>query len=126
VSWLLISLGGAVGTALRYGLTLAVGALVGPGFPWGTFAANLVGSFVLSLVAELGLGREILGTDARLVLGVGVLGGFTTYSTFNLETLRLLQDDAYGRAAGYVVATLGVCLIGGMVGLWVARSFKTP
>lgn len=125
MQWLAIALGGALGTALRYGLNVATVAWLGPALPYGTFAANVVGSFLLGIVMEVAGGREILGTDARLVLGTGVLGGFTTYSSFNLEAIRLAEQGAWARAGGYVGATVVVCVIAGIAGVAAARALKT-
>jgi CrcB protein len=117
----MIALGGAAGTLLRHGLTIGLGKSLGTQFPFGTLLANLVGSLLLAVVAEALAGATIAGTDARLVLGVGVLGGFTTYSSFNLELLRMLEQGAHGRALLYLGATLGGCLLAGILGLAIAR-----
>lgn len=122
MTWLLIGLGGAAGTLLRYGLSLLLAdQTLATGWPLGTLAANVAGSLLLGVVMELAHGAELLGTDLRLVLGVGVMGGFTTYSSFNLETLRLAQEGHAWRAAAYVAATVVVCLLAGLAGLWLAR-----
>jgi len=117
----LIALAGALGTLLRYSLAVGLANLFGAGFPYGTLCANLVGSFMLGVVAELFSGGTIFGTEARLVLGVGLLGGFTTYSSFNLELIRLFEQAAFGRAFGYLFGTLLGCLVAGALGLALAR-----
>lgn len=122
----LIALGGAAGTALRYGISVGMLRWLGPAFPWGTLAANVIGSFLLGVVMEVSGERELFGVQAKLVLGTGVMGGFTTYSSFNLETLRLAEQGAWGRAAIYVGATVAVCLLAGLGGLALARSLKGP
>lgn len=119
---LLIGIAGGIGTLLRYGLTLALGRALGTAFPFGTLAVNVIGSFLLGVVAEAFSGATIAGTEARLVLGVGLMGGFTTYSSFNLETLRLLQQGDWPRGLGYLAATLFGCLAAGACGLAVARA----
>lgn len=119
---LMIGIAGGIGTMLRYGLSLALTGALGAAFPFGTLAVNLLGSFALSLVAELFVSTTFAGADARLLLGVGLMGGFTTYSSFNLEALRLLQQGAYSKAAGYIVATLLGCLVSGVCGLVLARA----
>jgi len=125
VSWVLVSVGGAVGTLFRYGLArLGAHWFGGQWFPFGTFAANALGSMLLGLVYVLGEDHEIFGVDARLVLGTGMMGGFTTYSTFNLETIRLAADGAVGRAALYVALTLLVCLGAGAAGLALGRGLR--
>jgi len=126
VRLLLIALGGALGTSLRYGVgKLSAEQAAGAGwFPSGTFAVNLLGSLLLGLLFVLGEGRSLLGVDLRLVLGTGLMGGFTTYSSFNLETLRLLEAGQTGRALLYVAITLGSCLVGGALGLALGRQLQ--
>ena len=85
---------------------------------------NLAGSFALGVVFVLGEDRTWFGTDVRLLMGTGVLGGFTTYSAFNLETLALVQDASLGRAGVYVGSTLVLCLLGGVVGLTLGRALR--
>jgi CrcB protein len=121
---LLIALGGALGTLLRWGTGLAIARESWPDFPWGTFTVNVVGSFALGLVAEALGERRMLGTEVRLFLGTGVLGGFTTYSSFNLETLRMLERGDHGKAALYVAATVVVCLLAGAGGLALGRALR--
>ena len=122
----LVALGGALGTALRYGLGLGLTRWLGPGLPVGTLVANVLGSFLLGLVMEAAGERQIVGAPAKLVLGTGVLGGFTTYSSFNLETLRLAEQGAYGRAGLYLALTVAVCLAAGLGGVALARGLKGP
>lgn len=124
ITLLLVALAGAVGTALRYGAGLALAHERLPDFPWGTLFVNVVGSFLLGLVAESLAERRVLGADARLVIGTGMMGGFTTYSTFNLETLRLIERGDPGRAALYVGATLLLCLVAGAGGLALGRALR--
>lgn len=124
MTWVLVTVAGGVGTALRYALHLLTVSVAGPNAPWGTFAANVIGSFALGLLFELGAGRTVFGVDARLVLGTGLLGGFTTYSTFNLETLRMWNESTPTRAALYVLATVVTCLLAGAAGLTLARTLR--
>jgi len=110
---------------MRYWVSHALGtAAVSQGFPWATFTVNAVGSLGLGIVFVLGEGRSLLGADARLLLGTGVMGGFTTYSAFNLESLGLVQGGAYGRAALYMSATVVVCLLAGALGLVIGRVIR--
>ena len=95
---LLVALGGAIGSALRYLVAILAVAWLGPGFPWGTLAVNLVGSFAIGLVQQLALEGLVLGEDARLLLTTGVLGGLTTYSAFSYETVRLMEAGAWTSA----------------------------
>src|SRR5436190_628011 len=94
-----ICLGGAVGTAGRYLLGDWLMRVAGPAFPWGTLAVNVLGSFLLGLVMQLALSTDWISPTVRLTLATGVLGGFTTYSSFNYETLRLLEGGSWLLAA---------------------------
>lgn len=124
MAWIIISLFGAVGTGLRYALSLLGNSADGQGFPWGTWLANVIGSAALGVVFILGDGKSIAGVDARLVLGTGLLGGFTTYSAFNLESLRFIEAGAWSKFALYVVSTLAVCLLCAYAGMRVARGLR--
>jgi CrcB protein len=121
---MLVALGGGVGTALRYGLGLGVLRWLGAYLPWGTLAANVLGSMLLGVVMEASGEREWLGVPLKLVVGTGVLGGFTTYSSFNLETLRLFEQGAWARGMGYLLATMLLCLAAGLGGVALARAVK--
>lgn len=98
---MLVMVGGAVGSGARYLVSL---------YPHGTLMVNVVGSLLLGVVLARATG------DWKLLLGAGVMGGFTTYSTFNAQTLELIQRGALPSALGYVALTLGLCLLGGVVG----------
>jgi CrcB protein len=114
--FLWICLGGAAGTGARYLLSGWLLRAAGPGFPWGTLAVNVIGSFLLGVLLQLSL-----ATDLRLALTIGVMGGFTTYSSFNYEMLQYLLRDEWLTASAYVAATLLVCLTAGALGLLCGR-----
>lgn len=120
MSTLWVGLGGALGSIARYHVGLFA-ARRGSGLPWGTLAVNVTGSLLLSLLMHLVL-RGRVDETARVALGVGVLGGFTTYSSFNHETIALAQQGAWARAALYVTLTLVGCLVAGALGWLVARA----
>ena len=90
--------------------------IVGAGFPLGTVAVNLIGSFLLGAITAIGLNTTSLGPNAQLGLTTGVMGGFTTYSTFNFETVRLLEQRAWALAGLNVAVTLLGCLAAGWLG----------
>ena len=117
-----IAVAGGLGTALRYGVGVASARWLGGELPYGTLLVNLVGSFALGVVAQALSSTTLVGVEARLLLGVGLLGGFTTYSSFNLETLRLAQAGHLDRALFYAVGTVVGCLLAGLAGLAVGRS----
>jgi CrcB protein len=117
-----VCLGGAVGTGARYLVSVWALRVLGPGFPWGTLAVNTVGSFLLGAIMHVGLTTALLPPSLRLVLATGVMGGFTTYSTFNYETLQYLRDGALGLCALNVFGTLALCLAAGFLGVACARA----
>jgi CrcB protein len=94
------------------------------GFPWATFTVNVLGSLGLGLAFVLAEDRSWFGADLRLLLGTGVMGGFTTYSAFNLESIGLMQSEAWGRAALYMGGTVVVCLVAGVLGLIIGRAIR--
>ena len=118
---LLICLGGAAGTAARYGVNLLAARTVGLDFPLGTLAVNVLGSFLIGFVQHLAATSALVSETARLALVVGVLGGFTTYSSFSYETLRLAEMGAWVAAALNVVATTALCLLACGLGLEAGR-----
>jgi CrcB protein len=119
--FLLICLGGAVGTGARYLIAIGAPRLLGTSFPYATLFVNVAGSFLLGAVMHVGLTTALVTPGLRLVLATGVMGGFTTYSTFNYETIEYLREGALGLAALNVAATLLLCLIAGALGLALAR-----
>lgn len=120
--FLWICLGGAVGTGARYLLSGWLLRVAGPAFPFGTLAVNVLGSFLLGFLMQVAMTTELLSPTLRLTLTTGVMGGFTTYSTFNYETLHYLEEGAVGMGALNVAATLGGCLLAGFLGLAAGRA----
>jgi len=119
--FLWICLGGAAGTGARYLLTGWTLAWLGPGFPWGTLAVNTLGSFAIGAIMHVALATRMMGPTLRLTLTTGVLGGFTTYSAFNYETLQYLRESNWGIGLANVAATVLLCLAAGVAGLGLAR-----
>lgn len=120
--FLWICLGGAVGTGARYLLSNWLFKLAGPGFPYWTLAVNVLGSFFLALLLALAMTTEAFSPTLRLALTTGFLGGFTTYSTFNSETLVLLQGDAWPLGLANLGITVVACLAAGLWGLLAGRA----
>jgi CrcB protein len=116
-----ICLGGAAGTGARYLLSLWIFRLTGPGFPYGTLAVNVIGSFLLGFILQFSLTTESMSPTLRLALTTGVMGGFTTYSTFNAETLGFLREGAWGMGLAYLGSTVAACLAAGTLGFLSAR-----
>ena len=117
----MVVLGGAVGTAARYLLGVSIQAAFGPSFPVGTLSVNLIGSFFVSLLMYLGVDKGLIATPLRIVLCTGVLGGFTTYSSFNFETMRLWHQGSIGLGFLNVGLTVVGCLATGALGLLTGR-----
>ena len=109
-----VALGGAVGASLRYLVGLAVA------FPMGTLAANVIGSFAIGLLWA-GLAEKEIPYLMPLLM-TGILGGFTTFPAFSLDTLRLMQDGRIGMAVVYVLASVVLSLIACFVGLWLIKG----
>jgi CrcB protein len=126
VRLLLICLGGALGSGLRYVVSGGLAAWLGPEFPWGTLAVNVAGSLLIGVVQEVGLTTLLLPEGTRLFLTVGVLGGFTTYSSFGYETVRLVESGAWGRAGVNVLATTALCLAACVLGIGLGRALVAP
>ncbi len=122
VNVVIVFLGGALGSVARYLVaTWAVNAW-GADFPRGTVIVNLVGSFLISLVLGLALETPAISPQLRLFLTTGVMGGFTTYSSFNYETLHFLEEGLVARASLNVGITVAGCLAAGALGLAAARA----
>ena len=107
-----VALGGALGSVARYAISGVAVRWLGAGFPYGTLFVNVTGSFTIGLLAALVAadGRPSLSADARAFLLVGVLGGFTTFSSFSLETLNLARSGALGPAVLNVAGSVALCL----------------
>ncbi|MGH3314116.1 MAG: fluoride efflux transporter CrcB [Streptomyces sp.] len=121
MTWLLVVLGGAVGAPLRYLTDRAVQARHDSPFPWGTFVINVVGSLAIGMLAGMASAGAV-GPRTMALLGTGLCGALTTYSTFSYETLRLAERGRGGLAAANVAASLSVGLGAVFLGLTVARA----
>lgn len=117
-----IAVGGAVGAVLRYLLARWVQMNAGIGFPVGTLAVNVLGSLIMGFASVWLLERSSLPPEVRLFVLTGVLGGFTTFSAFSVETLVLLEDRAVGQALLYVGLSIAACVGGAWIGLMAGRQ----
>lgn len=113
--------GGAIGSMLRYAVALWTVERVGPGFPWHTAAINVVGSFLIGLIAAYSQFSSGFSPVVSAFVVVGILGGFTTFSTFSYDTVTLLSDGAPGLAAAYCVGTVIFGIIAALAGIAAAR-----
>ncbi len=119
---LAIAAGGAIGAVLRFWMSSGVYALLGRGFPYGTLAVNLLGSLLMGFLYVLMLERMSLGAEWRAFALIGVLGAFTTFSTFSMETVALIEQADYGRAIANMVLSVLACVAAAFVGVWGARQ----
>ncbi len=119
-----IALGGAIGASLRYAVVLGTTRLAGTGFPWGTFAVNVAGSFAMGVLAVVVVIRRDLGLERYApLLMPGLLGGFTTFSAFSFETFELIERGRLVAAAGYVGGSVAVGLAALALGAGLARTW---
>lgn len=116
-----ICLAGAAGTGARYLTSVTVQHAFGDTFPHSTFVVNVAGSFLISVVMVVGLNTPVIPPMLRIVLTTGLLGGFTTYSSFNYETLQYFQNGEIGRGIIYMVGSVLTCLLAGIAGLFLTR-----
>ena len=121
-NFLLVMIGGAFGSDLRYGIGPAAARRLGASFPWGTFIVNLAGAFGAGILLGFLLMREGNSDPWPLFFGVGLLGGFTTFSAFRSETALLFQQGRFGVAALYVSASVVCALVLLFAGLGLVRG----
>jgi len=119
---LLIAAGGAAGSVVRYWTSLGTHHLLGRGFPYGTLAVNVLGSLAIGILYVLLVERSSLGVEWRAALITGFLGGFTTFSAFSLETTLLLEQAELFKAALNITASVLLCLIATLLGLYAGRQ----
>lgn len=119
---LFIACGGAIGAVLRYGASLGVYGLLGRGFPYGTLFVNVTGSLLMGVLSILMLERFNVGPEWRAAILVGLLGSFTTFSTFSMETLNLLEQGDMMRAMANIAFSVIVCLAAVWLGVNIGRQ----
>ena len=122
MGYLIVFLGGGVGAALRHGINLGTARFLSNGFPYATFFINITGSFVMGLIAAWFAFKGDASQHWRLFLTTGILGGYTTFSTFSLDAALLYERGQLTLAAVYVIGSVVLGLIGLFAGLAVVRS----
>lgn len=122
-SFLTVALGGAIGASARHGLGIITLRFFGPGYPFGTLLANIFGGLLMGVLIGW-LVREMPSNanSIRLFAAVGVLGGFTTFSSFSLDAIRMLETKAYGMFMGYVSASVILSIAAVGLGLFLMRA----
>ena len=120
--FLIVFLGARIGGALRHGVNVGAARFYGYGFPFGTLIVNVAGSFVMGLFAGYFAYRAGVPQHMRLFLTTGILGGFTTFSAFSLDTALLVERHAYGMAAGYAVGSVAASVSALFFGLAMFRG----
>ena len=126
VTYIWIAIGSALGGMARYWCSGFAARLIGETFPWGTIIVNVVGSFIIGFFATVTGpdGRIFAGTLTRQFVMIGFCGGFTTFSSFSLQTLNLANDGEWLQAGGYIVGSVVLCLIAVWMGYMLASSIN--
>lgn len=119
---LLVAIGGAAGALARYGISGAIHHALGPQFPYGTLIVNMVGSFFLGLIYVFVEEKHWLGPEWRALIAIGLLGALTTFSTFSLETVKLLTSGAILRAMLNAASNMVLCMLLTWMAIWTARQ----
>jgi CrcB protein len=119
---MMIAAGGAAGALLRHWMSSGVYALLGRGFPWGTLVVNVAGSLAAGFLYVWLFERSSLGPEWRALLLVGLLGAFTTFSTFSVETLALIEQGALVKAMMNIAASILLCLVAAWAGMLAGRQ----
>jgi CrcB protein len=124
--YLLVGLGGALGSIARVGLSGLVASSIGETFPFGTLAVNIIGSFVIGFFGALTApdGRVFVGSLGRQFVMAGLCGGFTTFSSFSLQSLALMQDGEWGYAGANVAGSVAACLVSVWLGVICANALN--
>lgn len=121
MTYLAIAVGGAIGALSRFGLMNLVASLLGNRLPWGTLLVNISGSLLIGILYVLVSEKMLLSADARALLIVGFLGAFTTFSTFSLDSILLIQQGWLVQAIAYMLASVMICVLATWLGMALAR-----
>ena len=121
-TFLLVALGGAIGASLRHLTGIFALRLLGAGFPWATLFVNVLGSLIMGVFIAWLVKRFGGSNELRLFVATGILGGFTTFSAFSLDVANLVERGEIAGAAGYVLASVLLCVLAVFTGLWFGRA----
>ena len=119
---LAVALGGAIGSLVRYFVAGAIQSAAWPGFPWGIFVVNISGGFIMGVIVELSALKLQLTPEVRAFLTVGILGGYTTFSTFSLDSALLIERGAYLSAGAYMAGSAILSVLALFAGLFLVRA----
>ena len=127
LAYLWVAIGGALGSVARFGLNGLIAARFGETFPWGTLVINVTGSFLIGVFAAYADpdGRVLISPGNRQFLMIGICGGYTTFSSFSLQTLRLAQDREWLYAGGNILLSVMLCLIAVWLGYALGAMFNS-
>jgi CrcB protein len=118
----LVVVGGAFGSGARYLTVLAMRSLLGPDYPWGTLTVNLLGGLLMGVLVGILARSSVPGENWRLLLGVGVLGGYTTFSAFALDSVTMIERGDWAMALGYALASVIGAVLALFAGLAIVRA----
>jgi fluoride exporter len=118
---LLLAAAGALGTVCRYGLTGLAQRISWVGFPFGTLLVNVLGSILIGFIMQLGLNTDLIPRSLRMIITVGFLGAFTTFSAFSYETAKYLENGAWLFGALNITANIVLCVAGTLLGMFIGR-----
>jgi CrcB protein len=119
---LAVALGGALGSLLRYFLAGFIQSAAWPGYPWGIFIINITGGLAMGVIVEMAALKIHLTPEVRAFLTIGVLGGYTTFSTYSLDSVLLIERGAYTSAIIYIVGSAALSILAVFAGLWIVRA----
>jgi len=127
IAYLWVAIGGALGSVTRFGLGGLIAARWGETFPWGTLAVNVTGSFLIGVFAAYSDpdGRAMISPGMRQFLMIGICGGYTTFSSFSLQTLNLMREREWLYAGGNVLLSVGLCMIAVWLGFALGSMFNS-
>jgi fluoride exporter len=128
LTYLWVAMGGALGSMARFWMGAAVAAITGPQFPWGTILINILGSFIIGMVAALSGpdSRIAVSSDMRAFIMVGICGGYTTFSAFSLQTLELARGREWLQAGGNILLSVVLCMIAVWLGYLLGDRLGNP
>jgi CrcB protein len=117
-----IAIGGALGALCRYGMTMGISSLIGRGFPYGTLVVNILGSFLMGAAYVIMIEEINVNPEWRVGITIGLLGAFTTFSTFSIETLNLLESGDAFKAGLNILLSISFCMLGCWLGMIIGRQ----